>query len=155
MLSIPTRALLNDVVTLRKREFANALFSALQSCGRCIGLAIAAFPVEELPLIDTFRTHLRASFVLAVVFILSLNLSAVFFVNEPCARGQIPVAGVLEDGDEMNDERKNERRSIQTPIADKKRSSSTCRCQQDPVAMVNLSQTKKSIPINCLFFATI
>jgi hypothetical protein len=108
LLSIPTRALLNDVVTLRKREFANALFSALQSCGRCIGLAIAAFPVEELPLIDTFRTHLRASFVLAVVFILSLNLSAVFFVNEPCARGQIPVAGVLEDGDEMNDERKNE-----------------------------------------------
>lgn len=66
LLSVPTRALVNDIVPDSQRDRANSNFALMAGLGRCIGLLFASAPVERYAPFF-MRRHIQTVFGLAAL----------------------------------------------------------------------------------------
>ena len=74
LLTIPSRALLNDNLPEAQVEQGNAWFSAVNSLGAVIGLTMCFLPLHEVWPLTALGTQLRATFVMCIGFVIATNL---------------------------------------------------------------------------------
>ena len=74
LLTIPSRALLNDNLPEEQIDQGNAWFSAMNSLGAVIGLTMCFLPLQEVWPLSVLGTQLRATFVMCIGFIMTSNL---------------------------------------------------------------------------------
>ena len=74
LLTIPSRALLNDCLPEEQIDQGNAWFSAMNSLGAVIGLTMCFLPLNRLWPLQLLGTQMRATFVMCIGFIMSSNL---------------------------------------------------------------------------------
>ena len=74
LLTIPSRALLNDNLPEAQLEQGNAWFSAMNSLGAVIGLTMCFLPMHEVWPLTLLGSQLKATFVMCMGFIVACNL---------------------------------------------------------------------------------
>jgi solute carrier family 45 protein 1/2/4 len=73
LLTIPSRALLNDQLPESQLDQGNAWFATMSSFGAIIGLTMCFLPLQEYFPLSLLKTQLRATFVMCIFFILISN----------------------------------------------------------------------------------
>lgn len=73
LLTIPSRALLNDNLPEAQLEKGNAYFAAMNSLAAVIGLSFTIIPIHHIYPFTLLRTQLRACFLICIVLILISN----------------------------------------------------------------------------------
>ena len=73
LLTIPSRALLNDNLPEEQIDQGNAWFSAMNSLGAVIGLTMCFLPLNEIWPLRLLGTQMRATFVMCIAFIMTSN----------------------------------------------------------------------------------